>query len=112
MTFPDAQEPIHQNTQKRRASVTPKANSTLIQTKGRALRGPKVVSARPGSKTAKVLALLKRPQGAGLKELLKTTGWQPHSIRGFLSGIVTKKMGLIVHSLKTTSGERRYWVKP
>ena len=77
-------------------------------------KGPKADSAigpRPGSKAAKVLALLKRPQGAALKELVKATDWQPHSVRGFLSGIVTKKMGLKVRSTKAESGERRYAVK-
>jgi hypothetical protein len=55
--------------------------------------------------------LLRRPQGVGLKELLKVTGWQPHSVRGFLSGFVSKKMGLKVNSVKAESGERRYAVK-
>ena len=41
--------------------------------------------AREGSKTAMILDLLKRPGGATAKELLKATGWQPHSLRGFLS---------------------------
>jgi len=68
-------------------------------------------SPRPGSKTARVLTLLKRPQGASLKDLLKATGWQPNSVRGFLSGTVAGKMGLKVHSSKTESGERRYAVK-
>src|SRR6266566_8153655 len=68
-------------------------------------------SAREGSKTAKVLDLLKRPGGAKAKELMKATGWQPHSIRGFLSGTVGKKMGLAVLSAKTEDGERRYSVK-
>jgi hypothetical protein len=72
---------------------------------------PKAASARKGSKTAKILALVKRPGGAALKELRKATGWQPHSVRGFLSGVLTKKMGLKVRSVKGASGERRYSVK-
>jgi uncharacterized protein DUF3489 len=81
-------------------------------TKVKGLKVESAIGPRPGSKAANVLALLQRPQGAGLKELLKVTGWQPHSIRGFLSGVVTKKMGLKVRSFKTESGERRYAVKP
>ena len=67
--------------------------------------------ARQGSKTEKVLDLLKRPKGATLKELLKATGWQPHSLRGFLSGTVGKRMGLTVTSAKGEDGERSYSVK-
>jgi integrase/recombinase XerD len=63
---------------------------------------------RQGSKTAKVLDLLKRPGGTPLKELMKATGWQPHSVRGFLSGTVGKKMGLTVASAKGEDGERTY----
>jgi hypothetical protein len=67
--------------------------------------------AREGSKTAAILDLLKRPGGATAKELLKATGWQPHSLRGFLSGTVGKKMGLTVTSTKGEDGERSYAVK-
>jgi len=67
--------------------------------------------ARPGSKTAKILDLLKRPGGATSKELMKATGWQPHSVRGFLSGTVGKKMGLAVNSAKGEDGERTYSIK-
>ena len=71
----------------------------------------KPAGTREGSKAAKVLDLLKRPKGATLRELMKATGWQPHSVRGFLSGGVGKKMGLAVESTKTESGDRRYSVK-
>lgn len=64
--------------------------------------------ARPGIKTAKVLDLLRRPGGATAKELMKATGWQPHSVRGFLSGTVGKKMGLTIESAKREDGERVY----
>jgi hypothetical protein len=67
--------------------------------------------AREGSKTATILDLLKRPDGATAKELLKATNWQPHSLRGFLSGIVGKKMGLTVASTKGEDGERSYSIK-
>jgi Protein of unknown function (DUF3489) len=67
--------------------------------------------ARDGSKTAKILDLLKRPGGASSKELMKATGWLPHSVRGFLSGTVGKKMGLTVTSTKGEDGERTYSVE-
>jgi hypothetical protein len=64
---------------------------------------------REGSKTA-TLELLKRPGGVTTKDLLKATNWQPHSLRGFLSGTVGKKMGLTVTSTKGEDGERNYSV--
>lgn len=71
----------------------------------------KADGARDGSKAATVLDLLKRPDGATLAELMKATGWQAHSVRGFLSGTVSKKMGLAVVSTKVEDGERTYCVK-
>ena len=64
-----------------------------------------------GSKTAQVLDLLKRSGGATLKELRKATGWQAHSVRGFLSGALGKKMGLTVTSTKAADQKRRHSVK-
>jgi len=76
------------------------------------LKAPKSArnDAREGSKTATILEMLKRPGGASAQELLKATNWQPHSLRGFLSGTVSKKMGLTVASTKAEHGERRYSV--
>jgi hypothetical protein len=74
----------------------------------KATRARKVAPARRGSKTAKILDLLKRPGGVTLKELMKATGWQPHSVRGFLSGTLAKKRGIPVESFKSGDGERAY----
>jgi hypothetical protein len=71
----------------------------------------KAKSAREGSKTTRVLDLLRRPGGVTAKELMKATGWQPHSVRGFLSGTVGKKMGLTVLSTKSEEGERTYSIE-
>jgi hypothetical protein len=73
--------------------------------------GNKATCARQGSKTAKVLNLLKRSGGATLKEIIKTTGWQAHSVRGFLSGTLGKKMKLTVTSTKAENKDRSYSVK-
>jgi hypothetical protein len=61
-----------------------------------------------GSKSAHVIALLEKSKGATLAELMKATGWQAHSVRGFLSGTLRKKMGLKVESAKRDDGERVY----
>lgn len=63
-----------------------------------------------GSKTAAVLELMKRDGGVTAKELMAVTGWQAHSVRGFISGTLGKKMGLAVLSTKNESGERTYRV--
>jgi Protein of unknown function (DUF3489) len=89
------------------SKAVPKANASK--------KPPKAVKktgvARNGSKAAKVLGLLKRPDGVTLKELMKATGWQAHSVRGFLSGTVGKKMALAVTSAKGEDGERTYSVQ-
>ena len=90
-----------------KAKAAKRATSTKKAPKGE----KKASGSRQGSKSAKVLDLLKRPDGATLKELMKATGWQAHSVRGFLSGAVGKKMGLTVASTKGEDGERRYSVK-
>jgi hypothetical protein len=66
---------------------------------------------REGSKKQVVLLLLARKEGATMAEIADATGWQKHSIRGFISGNVTKKMGLVVESTKNEQGERTYRTK-
>lgn len=96
----------------RRANVAPaKGKAGKKATPKKKVPRSARIDAREGSKTAAILDLLKRPGGATAKELLKATGWQPHSLRGFLSGTVGKKMGLTVTSTKGEDGERSYSVK-
>lgn len=61
-----------------------------------------------GTKAETIVSLLSRKGGASLTDLQNATGWQPHSVRGFLSGTVRKRMGLTLESTKTADGERRY----
>jgi len=65
-------------------------------------------TARDGSKKAIVLELIRRPDGASIKEIMDVTQWQTHSVRGFISGGLGKKMGLKVESFKRADGERAY----
>jgi Protein of unknown function (DUF3489) len=64
-------------------------------------------SGRKATKTARVIALLERSSGASLKTIMKATGWQAHSVRGFLSGQLGKRLGLRVKSFEQ-DGERFY----
>jgi len=67
-------------------------------------------TAREGSKKAIVIDLLKRAKGATLKDIMKATDWQAHSVRGFISGSLVKKMGFKVESTKQDDGDRTYHI--
>jgi len=67
-------------------------------------------SPRQLSKAEQVLRLLRRKRGASILELREATGWQAHSVRGFLSATIRKRMGLELSSEPAASGERRYRV--
>jgi Protein of unknown function (DUF3489) len=89
----------------------PRAAAALLQAERphKAASANKPARARDGgNKTDKILDLLKRPDGATLKELVKATGWKPNSVRGFLSGSIGKKMKTPVTSFKTSEGDRAY----
>jgi hypothetical protein len=70
-----------------------------------------ISSSRTDSKQAQLIALLRRPSGASIDELISATGWQPHSVRGVLSGVVRKKLGLNVVSVRD-GNSRTYRIAP
>jgi hypothetical protein len=69
------------------------------------------VVARADTKAARVIALLKQPAGSTLKAIMALTGWQSHSVRGFITAHVRNKMHYRVQSFKR-GGERVYRIRP
>ncbi len=63
---------------------------------------------RPGTKQALLIDLLKRKKGVTIEKIVEATGWQPHSVRGAISGTLKNKLGLMVTSEKSNDGPRRY----
>jgi hypothetical protein len=63
---------------------------------------------RENSKQAGVIEMLKRPEGATIQQLMDSTGWMAHTIRGTFAGALKKKLGLNLTSDKTQDGERIY----
>jgi len=112
---PEPQAPTKATVGKPARRVAPsKAQSGNRTTRAKRAKAPKkatkskAMGVRTGSKTAAVLALLERKGGATLAEVVKATSWQAHSVRGFISGTLGKKMGLTVNSTKRADGARVY----
>lgn len=65
------------------------------------------IKAQSGSKQDQVIALLRRPEGTTIDAIIRVTGWQQHSVRGFFAGVIRKKLGLNLES-KKIDGQRVY----
>jgi hypothetical protein len=89
----------------RAASSLPAATPTQT-----AASEPKAKKSEAGSKQARLIAMLQSPAGATIAAMMKATGWQQHSVRGFLAGVVHKRLKLKLGSSKV-DGNRVYRIK-
>ena len=90
-----AKKPVKTAPRTRKAATTP---TPAVETKT--------------SKQNVVLSMLRRANGASVAEIIDATGWQPHSVRGFFSGALKKRLKIDVISEKGEDGVRRYHVAP
>ena len=101
---------------KRQPRATVKKAGRTAKAQKRRTRRKGAVGSRNGTKPAAgkqtkqqtCLDLLGRREGATIEDLEEATGWQKHSVRGFLAGAVRKKLGLTLVSEKPDAGPRRY----
>jgi Protein of unknown function (DUF3489) len=94
---------------KSKASTRSAARTTSKSKPRSALSSPKTTT-RPDTKHAKILAMLRTPAGTTVAAIMTATQWQQHSVRGFLAGVVRKKLGLNLVSESTDKG-RVYRIK-
>ena len=85
-TRPAARKTVKTSTAARSAAVSPKS------------------AARPNTKHARIIAMLRVPAGATIAAMMTATEWQSHSVRGFLAGVVRKKLGLNLVAEQTDKG--------
>lgn len=90
-------EPLVSNAVARARKVKPKAAQALGD-------AAKPVAVRTGTKQAQIIAMLQRPEGATVTEMVEATGWLAHTVRGAISGTLKKKQGL---NIVTSSDDAR-----
>jgi hypothetical protein len=106
---PKSQKSAKGGKPKATATATPK-KTTAAKKAPKAKKPVKAQEAagpREGTKTAQVVAMLQRKNGATLAEIMDKMGWQKHTVRGFMAGAM-KKAGYAVESFKSDKGDRTY----
>ena len=99
-----------------RALITPLGDDWMVAAEGYDALGlprPEPAStpnrkSRDNSKQAQVIAMLKRPEGATIPQIMESTGWQAHTVRGTFAGAFKKKLGLTLISEKPEGSNRVY----
>jgi hypothetical protein len=96
---------------KSKASTRSAAQTTSkSKPRSRSAQASSKTSKRPDTKHARILAMLRTPAGATVAAIMTATEWQQHSVRGFLAGVVRKRLGLNLVSEQTDKG-RVYRIK-
>jgi hypothetical protein len=93
----------------RKHSAAPFAASGAAKAPQQGTVDPRGKTADLGSKQSRVIAMLQSPAGATIAAMMQATGWQQHSVRGFLAGVVRKRLKLKLGS-KKVDGTRVYRV--
>jgi Protein of unknown function (DUF3489) len=94
---------------KKRFSASSAKSAPAAKPSQQTASNPKTKKPAPGSKQSRVIAMLQSPTGATIATMMKTTGWQQHSVRGFLAGVVRKRLKLKLGS-KKVDGNRVYQI--
>ncbi len=107
----DAEMPTEPPHRRRSPSSTAQAASPdAAASSETSKQAPELNIPRIPSKQETIIGMLRRSEGASVAEIMQTTGWQAHSVRGFLAGTVKKKLGLSLVAEKGSDGERRYHI--
>jgi len=95
---------------KKRLSASSAMSVPAAKPSQRTVTDPKTKNPDPGSKQSRVITMLQSTTGATIAAMMKATGWQQHSMRGFLAGVVRKRLKLKLVS-KKMDGIRVYQIR-
>ena len=94
---------------KKRPTAPPISRGPAVKLASQTANGPSDKAASSRSKQSNLIAMLQSPPGATISAMMKATGWQQHSVRGFLAGVVRKRLKLNLSS-KKADGDRIYQI--